>query len=295
MDSTTLAPGYQEPRAAYPPLIIERFLRARSDVWRQIHQEQHLNRLLRQMLVSTIVTLGSYGAIIGMYHSPWQALSSAIKMPVLFLLTLAICLPTLYLFNLLLKGRMTVRQVLALALAAITVTSALTLAFVPITLFLMVTAPSYLYFLLPNVVILAITGAAGLYFLVHGTSSINALAQAERASTGRLTGAGEEEQGAIPEVEMLVASPAPPASAAQEQASKPQQQTQSPRSPEQVNSHLLTVWLLLYGFVGTQLAWTLRPFFAFPGSEFVLFREIEGNFYSSVITSILYLLSLLVQ
>ena len=36
---------------------------------------------------------------------------------------------------------------------------------------------------------------------------------------------------------------------------------------------LLYVWILLFGFVGTQLAWTLRPFFGSPGQDFALFRE----------------------
>jgi len=49
---------------------------------------------------------------------------------------------------------------------------------------------------------------------------------------------------------------------------------------------LLRFWLILYAFVGTQLAWTLRPFFGTPGTRFVLFRELEGNFYLSVFQSI---------
>ena len=45
---------------------------------------------------------------------------------------------------------------------------------------------------------------------------------------------------------------------------------------------LLYIWILLFGFVGTQLAWTLRPFFGRPGEEFALFRSIEGNFYAEI-------------
>ncbi|HEY9795917.1 MAG TPA: hypothetical protein V6D30_09775, partial [Leptolyngbyaceae cyanobacterium] len=49
---------------------------------------------------------------------------------------------------------------------------------------------------------------------------------------------------------------------------------------------MLRFWLILYAFVGTQLAWTLRPFFGTPGSTFVLFRELEGNFYLSLLQAI---------
>ena len=46
---------------------------------------------------------------------------------------------------------------------------------------------------------------------------------------------------------------------------------------------LITGWLFLYGFVGSQLGWTLRPFFSSPNSPFALFREIESNFYVEVV------------
>jgi hypothetical protein len=56
-----------------------------------------------------------------------------------------------------------------------------------------------------------------------------------------------------------------------------------PRRP--MNPSLLHIWLLLYSFVGTQLGWTLRPFFGIRGDDFTLFRDIEGNFYSAIIQS----------
>ncbi|MCF0097459.1 hypothetical protein B0E54_06335 [Micromonospora sp. MH99] len=49
---------------------------------------------------------------------------------------------------------------------------------------------------------------------------------------------------------------------------------------------LLYIWILLFGFVGTQLAWTLRPFFGDPGQDFSLFRSIDGNFYAEILRTI---------
>jgi hypothetical protein len=49
---------------------------------------------------------------------------------------------------------------------------------------------------------------------------------------------------------------------------------------------LLHVWILLFGFVGTQLAWTLRPFFGSPGQPFGLYRKIDGNFYGEIFRTI---------
>ena len=51
-----------------------------------------------------------------------------------------------------------------------------------------------------------------------------------------------------------------------------------------LNRHkLIKGWLVLYGFVGSQLGWTLRPFVGSPNEPFALFREIESNFYVQVV------------
>jgi hypothetical protein len=38
--------------------------------------------------------------------------------------------------------------------------------------------------------------------------------------------------------------------------------------------------------VGTQLAWTLRPFFGTPDAGFQVFRNIEGTFYADIFRTI---------
>ncbi|MFG1925849.1 hypothetical protein [Cryptosporangium sp. NPDC048952] len=53
-----------------------------------------------------------------------------------------------------------------------------------------------------------------------------------------------------------------------------------------VTTRLLSVWALLFGAVGAQLAWTLRPFIGEPNHSFQLFRDIEGSFYSNVLSTI---------
>jgi hypothetical protein len=56
-----------------------------------------------------------------------------------------------------------------------------------------------------------------------------------------------------------------------------------------VRISILKFWLGLYAFVGSQMAWTLRPFFGSFGSKFDLFRPREGNFYLAVWNSIRHL------
>lgn len=42
---------------------------------------------------------------------------------------------------------------------------------------------------------------------------------------------------------------------------------------------VIKAWLILYGFVGSQMGWTLRPFFGDHGQSFQLFRPLQSNFY----------------
>jgi hypothetical protein len=135
-------------------------------------------------------------------------------------------------FNLVFGSRLRVAQTLAIVLCAITTTGVLTLGFAPISVFFLLSAPGYGFFKLLNVLVLALTGLAGLRVLVSGMASVGA----------------------------AKGSPAKP-------ASKPT---------------LLRAWLVVYAFVGTQLAWTLRPFFGAPELPFELFRKLEGNFYVNV-------------
>lgn len=57
-----------------------------------------------------------------------------------------------------------------------------------------------------------------------------------------------------------------------------------------VRANILRFWLVLYGFVGSQLGWTLRPFFGSPG-QFELFRAREGSFFSGVLNALFNLLT----
>ena len=110
--------------------------------------------------------------------------SSAVKLPLLFLATLAICLPTLYLFNLVFGARLSMMQAVALIMVSITVTAVLTLAFAPISLFFLITAHNYAFFKLLNVAILVLTALVGLRFLTSGMAALNATSRRRRSSAG---------------------------------------------------------------------------------------------------------------
>ena len=49
---------------------------------------------------------------------------------------------------------------------------------------------------------------------------------------------------------------------------------------------VMWLWVIVYGFVGSQMAWTLRPFIGAPSMKFELFRQLGGNFYTNIFASI---------
>ena len=155
-------------------LVIERILRDRDGIWRQISEDRDLKPLSGLMLLSSAVALAAYGAVLGASNGWLQALASAVKLPILFLVTLAICLPTLYLFNLVFGAKLSLRQAVAMVSVAITVMSMLCVAFAPISLFFLITAPNYGFYKLLNVAIMALTAIVGLRFLVVGMRAMNA-------------------------------------------------------------------------------------------------------------------------
>ncbi|WP_410810160.1 hypothetical protein [Micromonospora sp. 067-2] len=316
------------------PLVIERILRDRQGIWQQIVAEHDLNRLTGRMLASSAIALACYGAVLGAFHSPLMALTSALKLPLLFLVTLAICLPTLYLFNLVFGARLSVRQSLSLVMVAITVTSMLAVAFAPISLFFLITAPDYGFFKLLNVAILTLSAVVGLRFLTGGMQVLNdhgllapeaAQAQTAQAAlpaaapdSGQVAApvavpvgaavagsAGSVPNGATPDAtSSAVAAPAqvpaqgapagvsfppgmlPPGHPASQHqwSARPVRRGEPTERPASMT--LLYIWILLFGFVGTQLAWTLRPFFGDPDRDFALFRSIDGNFYAEILRTI---------
>lgn len=273
--------------------IVERILRDRDGVWRQIIAQRDLPNLLRQMLLSSVVSLACYGAVLGSSKGWLQAISSTVKLPVLFLATLAICLPTLYLFNLVFGARLRMSQAVSLIMVCITVISVLTLAFAPISLFFRITAQSYSFFKLLNVSILVLTAAIGLRFLTAGMRALNEHGALAELSPAPITAAdphGKDADEVTGEAVETISDERTPPIVFGPNALRQPSTSAGATHPQPASMTLLNVWILLFGFVGTQLAWTLRPFFGSPDEPFEIFRNIEGTFYSDVLRTIWQLL-----
>jgi hypothetical protein len=276
--------------------IVERIMRDRDGIWRQVVAEDRLGRMTLRMFVTSVLSLAIYGAVLGASHSALQAGSSAVKLPLLFLATLAICLPTLYLFNLIFGSRLSMMQAITLIMTCITVMSVLALAFAPISLFFLITAHNYEFIKLLNVSILVLSALVGLRFLTSGMAALNHYQQQQlaadeaAAAQAELVAVPAQSDGALVAAQggggVAVLPMAPPV--AGPPVARPQF---APPPPRPASMALLYIWILLFGFVGTQLAWTLRPFFGSPDEPFQVFRHLEGTFYEDIFRTIANLFS----
>ncbi|MBR9860174.1 hypothetical protein GYB22_05395 [bacterium] len=119
--------------------------------------------VIQGLLAFSIASLSLFGFLIGISHSPLQAASSMIKLPLLFYGCAMVCFPTLYLFLALLGVRLNIRSIAQFMLVCLALTSVIILAFCPITLFFAISGTPYFYFKHINVLILGLAGFSGLY------------------------------------------------------------------------------------------------------------------------------------
>lgn len=214
--------------------MLEQALKDRAGIWNTLKTDSAWP-VGRAALVNVILS-AFYGVVMGsshiVAHDGWkQALASAVKVPCLFMLTLAICLPALYVVSALLGSSLSLRQLLGVLMASFLVTTLLLAAFAPITAFFMLSARHYAFIKLLNVAFFAISAGAGLAMVGGAVNSIGG------------------------------ASPA-------------------------TYRTLLRFWFIIYAFVGTQMAWILRPFVGSPDLAFTVFRRFDGNFYTDVLRTI---------
>jgi hypothetical protein len=206
-----------------------------------------LPKLILRMLLCSVISLAAYGAVLGASNGWLQALVSTVKLPMLFLVTLAICLPTLYLFNLVFGARLSVLQA-------------------------------------------CLTALVGLRFLTSGMRALNRHFVVESAFANQVVVPAQQRQRELVSAKVGGAAELAnhaPTNGAEPAPSRDQNVAPEPAAGDRPASMLLLyIWILLFGFVGTQLAWTLRPFFGSPGKPFELFRDLEGTFYSDIFSTL---------
>jgi len=208
-------------------VLLDYILRSRQLLFEQISRNKDLGRLVFILSTISFFSTMSYGITMGFHGGGMQALSSALKLPALFLLTAFSCTPSLYVVSILMNQKHRFLQVLCVQSLAIATTSILLLSLTPIQLILQTSLQSYSFAVLLHVTTLGISGWFGISYLKEAMVTLN--------------------QGVI----------------------------------DLASQRLLMVWIGFYALIGSQLGWILRPFIG-SGDTFQWFRQLEGDFFSSV-------------
>ena len=126
----------------------------------------------RFLLFTGLILGGVYGIFMGLYGvlrpagpSVGQLIASTTKVPLLFMLTLTVTFPSLYVFSTLVGSRLKFVETLRLLLVGIVVNLALLASFGPVTAFFTLCTSSYPFMIVLNVIFFALGGITGLIFM----------------------------------------------------------------------------------------------------------------------------------
>jgi hypothetical protein len=127
------------------------------------------DRLGESLVLLSVVVLftGLYGASMGFPGGARQAISSAIKAPLLFLLTLLVCLPVLHVTSVRMGSGLTLSQTICLTLWGLALNSLLLASFAPISAFFGL-GSGYHFLKLFHVAVLAVCGIWAMGTLQRG-------------------------------------------------------------------------------------------------------------------------------
>lgn len=156
--------------------MYQSFLRSllsdRERFFEEVVDSTDLGVKLRYSLLTIIAFSGLFGLVAGSYSSFPQALSSAVKLPVLFFGTFIICFPAFFVVQVLVGSRLRLGQVVVLVLSALALTSVLLAAFVPITAFFLLSGANYYFQHLLAIAIAGLAGFFGMYALHEALSVV---------------------------------------------------------------------------------------------------------------------------
>ena len=215
-----------------------------------------------------------------------QLIASGIKLPLLFFLTFLVTFPSLYVFNAIMGSRLSLVSVWRLVLAMLGVMLAVLASLGPIVVFFGASTQSYAFMKLFNVTVASVAGGLGLAFLMRTlhrlvvaqdrlaceavpqpseSASANDPSEADTemsTSEASKTGAADGNIGALDRI-----GETPPKALA-----------------------VFQIWVVVFGVVGAQMSWVLRPFVGSPDLPFSWFRARENNFFMDVAGSLIELL-----
>jgi hypothetical protein len=206
-------------------VVLDGLMRDRQGTLRRILDADDLPGLVRTMILTIATGGAAFGAAIGSYRGGLQILAAAVKLPLVMLLTAALCVPALSALGSALDRARGLRRDLALVLSSLALGSVVVAATAPIVLLAISVRASYHQVTLIVSSCCGLAGLVALAFFARGVRAID-------ARRWRPLAAG---------------------------------------------------LLLVFIFVGGQMAWTFRPYMVRPRTPQPPFiRLVEGNLFEAV-------------
>lgn len=293
---------------------VDRILRGEATRPEEI-KDGHIELPLVGLAIVTVLLAMLYGACMGSFSlfkqvdpgvglpsDRWmQVFASSVKVPALFFLTLLITFPSLYVFNSLVGSRLRLASMLNLLIAALAVNLAVLASMGPIVAFFSASTTSYSFMKLLNVGIMGFSGLLGLMFLVRTLNRMSqpvisaelaseanepVLENADNDSNAEVKDGGESgaELGESENAEALAEEASDGTDS--EVAGKNRKPGALDTVPDQILGHhvktVFRIWLGVFGLVGAQMGWVLRPFLGSPEQAFTWFRARESNIFLAI-------------
>jgi hypothetical protein len=218
---------------------------------------------------------GSFAMIRTSGEAYMQMIASAVKLPMLFFLTLAVTFPSLYVFNALIGTRLSAVSALRLLIAALGVMLAVLASLGSIVVFFSLSTKSYPFMLLLNVATSTIAGVLGLGFLLRTLDRLVVVQEGIESQTNELI--SQDNPGG-------------------KQNNDKKELTGALDRAGKVTTRkakgVFRIWTIVFALVGAQMSWVLRPFIGSPALPFEWFRVRESNFFIAVSHSLISLFSL---
>jgi len=253
-------------------------------------REGYINIPIGGLSVVVVVLAMIYGLCMGSYSlfkvidpavlskAPryMQLIASTVKVPALYILTLAVTFPSLYVFNALVGSRLTMLSVLRLLVASLAVNLAVLASLGPIVAFFSVSTESYSFMVL---------------FLLQTLNRLTIRTQEEIAVAEAVGATPSGEEAEQVESEQPIDEPQPEA---------PLSPEIEPSALDATEGHVLRrhvklvfrCWVVVFALVGAQMGWVLRPFVGSPHEPFAWFRSRDSNFFEAVIRTLQNLLGI---
>jgi glucan phosphoethanolaminetransferase (alkaline phosphatase superfamily) len=144
----------------------------RDQFFEEVVDGVELGKKLLYSTLTVVALAGFFGFVAGAYSGLAQAISAGVKLPALFFATFVICFPAFFVVQVLVGSRLRLPQVVVLVFGALSLTSILLAAFVPVIAFFLLSGANYYFQHLLNIAIAGIAGIYGMYALHEGLAVV---------------------------------------------------------------------------------------------------------------------------